>query len=155
MSQPVGSGGSRHRDVNSDSVARLPATGPGSVAGIGRRAAAFAVDALASSLIAALFVALFVSRRHHSGPGASLPGTWSVVPLAVDYVLGLTLLGQTLGMRLLSLHLIRTDRRAPIGIYRAVLRTVLLLLLIPAVVLDRFHRGLHDRVTDTVVVNSR
>lgn len=139
----------------SDTVAQLPGSGPGSVAGIGRRAMAFAVDALASSLIAAVLVTLFEAGRHHSGPGGSLPGTWSVVPLALDYVLGLTLLGQTVGMRLLSLHLIRTDRRAPIGLYRAVLRTVLLLLLIPAVVLDRFHRGLHDRVTDTVVVNSR
>lgn len=135
----------------SDTVAQLPGSGPGSLASIGRRAVAFAVDALISSLIAAVFLA----GRHHSGPGGSLPGTWSVVPLALDYVLGLTLLGQTLGMRLLSMHLIRTDRRAPIGLYRAVLRTVLLILLIPAVVLDRFHRGLHDRVTDTVVVNSR
>ncbi len=151
MSEPPHPAAASNPDNQPDSVAQLPAAGPGSVASIGRRAAAFAIDALASTLIAALFVA----GRHHPGPGGSLPGTWSVVPLALDYVLGLTLLGQTVGMRLLSLHLIRTDRRAPIGLYRAVLRTVLLLLLIPAVVLDRFHRGLHDRVTDTVVVNSR
>lgn len=151
MSEPLHSAA----DSASDAVAQLPPAGPGSVASIGRRAAAFAVDALASSLIAALFLTLFGAGRRHSGAGGSLPGTWSVVPLALDYILGLTLLGQTLGMRLLSLHLIRTDRRAPIGIFRAVARTVLLLLLIPAVVLDRFHRGLHDRVTDTIVVNSR
>ena len=151
MSESLRAGSPSGSDAGADSVERLPAAGAGSVAGIGRRAAAFAVDALASSLIAAVFL----SGRHSSGPGGSLPGTWSVVPLALDYVLGLTLLGQTLGMRLLSLHLIRTDRRAPIGIFRAVARTVLLLLLIPAVVLDRFHRGLHDRVTDTIVVNSR
>lgn len=136
------------------SIDNLPATGPGSVARIGRRAAAFAVDALASGLIAALFITSTHRSGHQSG-SAALPGAWSLVPLALDYVVGLTLLGQTLGMRLLALHLIRTDRRVPIGIGRAVVRTVLLMLLIPAVVLDRVNRGLHDRVTDTVVVNSR
>lgn len=144
---PPGAAGQSSIDI-------LPATGPGSVARLGRRAAAFAVDALTSGLIAALFVASTHRSGHQSGSG-SLPGAWSLIPLALDYVIGLTLLGQTLGMRLLSLHLIRTDRRAPIGIGRAVVRTMLLMLLIPAVVVDRANRGLHDRVTDTVVVNSR
>ena len=87
-----------------------------------------------------------------TGVAAHLPGFWSLLPLAVDYVVGLTLVGQTLGMRLLSLRVIRTDEPVPIGLGPALLRTFLLIILVPAIVFDRANRGLHDRVTDTAVV---
>jgi uncharacterized RDD family membrane protein YckC len=89
-----------------------------------------------------------------SGVAAHLPGYWSLAPLALDYLVGLTLVGQTLGMRLLSLRVIRTDRPVPIGLARAASRTFLLFLFIPALVFDRDNRGLHDRVSDTVVVSA-
>ena len=127
----------------------FPADGPGSVASIGRRLAAFAVDAVASAFIAGLFV-----RPDLPGLAGHLPGAWSLIPLSFDYVLGLVLAGQTLGMRLLAVRVIRTDRSAPVGLGRTVVRTALLVLLVPAVVVDRSHRGLHDRVTDTAVVNA-
>ena len=38
---------------------------------------------------------------------------------------------------------------------RAVLRTALLLLLIPALIWDRDGRGLHDRAAGTAVVHTR
>jgi hypothetical protein len=38
--------------------------------------------------------------------------------------------------------------------WRAVVRTALLLILIPALIVDRDGRGLHDRLTDTVVINA-
>ena len=91
---------------------------------------------------------LFV--RH--GTTGHLPGFWSLLPLAIDYVVGMTLAGQTLGMRLLSLRVIRTDQPVAVGLGRALLRTFLLIILVPAVVFDRANRGLHDRVTDTAVV---
>lgn len=69
-------------------------------------------------------------------------------------MLGLSLVGQSLGMRLLAVRVIRTDRAVPIGLPRAVVRTALLVLLVPALVVDRAHRGLHERVTDTAVVNA-
>ena len=111
--------------------------------------AAFLVDSLASALIAGLLV------RSLGLPGAAagqLPGLWSLVPLAIDYVVGLSLVGQTLGMRLLSLRVIRTDQPVPVGLARASIRTVLLIVLIPALIFDKASRGLHDRVSDTVVV---
>jgi uncharacterized RDD family membrane protein YckC len=128
----------------------LPASGPGSIAPVGRRLGAFVIDAFASAAIAGLFV------RHRSLPGvaAHLPGFWSLVPLAVDYLAGLTLVGQTLGMRLLGLRVIRTDRPARIGLGPAAIRTFLLFLLVPALVFDRANRGLHDRVSDTLVVTA-
>jgi uncharacterized RDD family membrane protein YckC len=44
------------------------------------------------------------------------------------------------------------DQDKPVNPWRALLRTFLLVLLIPAVIWDRDGRGLHDRLTDTAVV---
>lgn len=126
----------------------LPASGPGSLAPFGRRAGAFAIDCLASSLVASLFV----RRSDLTGAAAHLPGTWSLVPLAIDYVFGILFAGRTLGMLLLGLRVIRVDRTAAIGPIRAVARTALLLLFIPALLGDRDFRGLHDRATMTAVI---
>ncbi len=126
----------------------LPATGHGSIAPFGRRVLAFVLDVLASSLVAGLFV----RRKDLPGIAGHLPGQWSLIPLAVDYVIGLVLLGRTLGMFLTGLRVVRVDRAVPIGPLRAAARAALLMLLIPAVVIDGDLRGLHDRLTDTVVI---
>jgi len=92
---------------------------------------------------------------HHpnaTGVAAHLPGQWSVIPWAIDYVVGLPLLGRTLGMYLTGLRVIRVDARAPIGPLRAFGRTVLLALLVPALMVDADLRGLHDRLTSTAVI---
>jgi uncharacterized RDD family membrane protein YckC len=127
----------------------LPAHGPRSLASTGQRLGAFAVDALASALVAALFVQ---ARPHHSGASSHLPGSWSIVPFALDYVVGTLVASRTLGMHLFGLRLIRVDRVEAIGPLRAAARTALLILLIPAVIWDRDGRGLHDRITETAVV---
>jgi uncharacterized RDD family membrane protein YckC len=128
----------------------LPASGRGSLAAIGPRLAAFVLDSLASTLVAGLFV------RAADAPGAAghLPGSWSLVPFALDYLLGLVLGGRTLGMYLLGLRVVRVDRPAPVDPWRALVRTVLLCALVPAVIFDQDHRGLHDRLTDTAVVRA-
>jgi uncharacterized RDD family membrane protein YckC len=126
----------------------LPSSGPASLASAGARVGAWLVDALASALAAALFT-------YHGGRGDlahRLPGYWSLIPFALDYVLGMLFAGRTLGMYLFGLRIIRIDRDAAVNPWRAVLRTVLLMLLVPAVVFDKDGRGLHDRYTDTAVV---
>jgi uncharacterized RDD family membrane protein YckC len=128
----------------------LPQQGPGSIATFGRRAFAFAVDALASGLVAGLFVAAF-AHRHGS---SALPGNWSLIPFAADYVLGVLFAGRTLGMYLVGIRLIRVDRDAAVNPWLAVVRTVLLVLIVPAVIVDRDGRGLHDRAVGTAVVNA-
>lgn len=125
----------------------LPEAGPGSIAPTGPRLGAFVVDALASAIIAGLIV----QTRGSHGVGR-LPGSWSLIPFAVDYVLGVLFAGRTLGMYLFGLRLVRLDRPEAVGPARAVVRTVLLLLLVPAVIFDKDGRGLHDRITDTAVV---
>ena len=128
----------------------LPESGPGSLAPTGARLLAFIVDALASTLIAALFVP---SHGHTGNAFADrLPGSWAFIPLALDYVVGSLVAGRTLGMYLLGLRLVRVDASLAVDPARAVVRTVLLFLFVPAVVFDRDARGLHDRFADTAVV---
>lgn len=128
----------------------LPATGRGSLAATGPRLLAYIVDAAASGLVAALFV------PHHSGDSLAdrLPGSWSLLPFALDYIVGVLIAGRTLGMYLTGLRLIRVSEDVAIDPLRIIGRTILLLLFIPALVFDRDGRGMHDRLADTAVVKS-
>ncbi len=126
----------------------LPEQGVGSLATTGQRLGAFIVDALGSSLVAALFV----QSSREQAAAAHLPGSWSLIPFALDYVVGALVAGRTLGMYLFGLRLVRVDRVAAVDPVRAVARTALLMLLLPAVIWDRDGRGIHDRLTDTAVV---
>lgn len=123
----------------------LPADGPGAVAGTGRRLGQFVVDAAASALVAGLIV--------------QPPRLWSTAVFGGSTVVFLALFGQTLGMRLLGLRVLRVrgDQVLPgrPGPWAAFIRTLLLLLLIPAVVYDRDGRGLHDRAVGTVAIRTR
>jgi uncharacterized RDD family membrane protein YckC len=127
----------------------LSQDGPGSIPTYGMRFGALVVDCIASGLVAALFVA----GRHARDVSDRLPGSWSLIPLAVDYLVGLCLGGQTLGMHLFGLRVVRLDGRRILPIPAAV-RTALLFALIPAVIVDKDARGLHDRLTGTVVVKA-
>jgi uncharacterized RDD family membrane protein YckC len=126
----------------------LPASGPGSLAPSGRRALAFVIDILGSALVASLFV----RRRDLPGLAGHLPGQWSLLPLCVDYVVGIVFLGRSVGMYVTGLRVVRVDARRAIGPLRAAARTALLVLLVPAVVVDADFRGLHDRLTGTAVI---
>jgi uncharacterized RDD family membrane protein YckC len=121
----------------------LPADGPGSLARFSTRAVAFVVDAAGSALAAGLFTA------------PRLPGNWSLLVFAVMTVGTLLLFGQTPGMRLLGLRLAHPQQGRRLAPWRAVVRTALLVLLVPALLVDADGRGLHDRLTDTAVVRER
>jgi uncharacterized RDD family membrane protein YckC len=118
----------------------LPASGPGALAPFSARVLAFLVDAFGSALIAGLFTA------------PRLPANWSLLAFAVLTVGSLVAFGQTPGMRLLGLRLAHPRQGERLAVWRAVVRTALLMLLVPALVVDADGRGLHDRLTDTAVV---
>ena len=84
-----------------------------------------------------------------------LPRNWSLLSFGVITVVFLVLTGQTPGMRLLGLRLAHPRPGQRLALWRAVVRTGLLMLLVPALVVDADGRGLHDRVTDTAVVRDR
>jgi uncharacterized RDD family membrane protein YckC len=121
----------------------LPADGPGSLASFGTRVLAYAVDALAAAFIAGLFTA------------PQLPGLWSLVSFSAITIVTLVAFGQTPGMRLCGLRLAHPVEGSRLAVWRAVVRTALLLLLVPALLVDADGRGLHDRFTDTAVVRER
>src|SRR3954466_9415963 len=118
----------------------LPAEGPGSLAGFGSRAAAFLVDAVGAALVAGLFTA------------PHLPGNWSLLAFGLLTVGTLVALGQTPGMRLLGLRLAHPRPGRRLALWRGVVRTLLLMLLVPPLVVDANGRGMHARLTDTAVV---
>jgi uncharacterized RDD family membrane protein YckC len=121
----------------------LPESGPGSLASFGTRVLAYLVDAVVAALVAALFTA------------PDLPRPWSLLSFGLIYVVTLVAFGQTPGMRLLGLRLAHPAEGQRLALWRAVVRTALLVLLIPALVVDADGRGLHDRLTDTAVVRER
>jgi uncharacterized RDD family membrane protein YckC len=134
----------------------LPESGRASLAGFGTRLGAYLVDAIAAAFVATLFVS---ATRHggesgHHDLSNRLPGYWSLIPFALDYIIGMLIAGRTLGMYLFGIRIIRVDKDEAVNPWRAVLRTVLLMLLVPAVVFDKDGRGLHDRYTDTAVVRA-
>ncbi len=114
----------------------LPQTGSGSVASIGRRLVALLADWLLCMVIA---LAAFRSQF------------WTLPVFAAETYLLTALTGVTVGKRLLGIRVIRLGGR-PVGFGWALVRTILLLCVVPALVTDRDLRGLHDRAADTAVV---
>jgi len=122
----------------------MPQRGPGSLARGSRRAIAIAVDWFLCVLIAS---GLMGYRLGEGGLGP-------FKPLAVLVVMNLLLvgtLGSTIGHRLLGIRVVRIGG-ASAGPFRALTRTILLAVVIPAVIWDRDTRGFHDKIAGTVTV---
>jgi uncharacterized RDD family membrane protein YckC len=114
----------------------LPEQGSGSVATIGRRLLALLADWLLCMVIA---LAAFRSQF------------WTLPIFAAETYLLTALTGVTVGKRLLGIRVARLDGR-PVGFGWGLVRTILLLTVVPPLVTDRDLRGLHDRAANTVVV---
>jgi uncharacterized RDD family membrane protein YckC len=120
----------------------LPEEGPGSIARPGRRLGALAVDWALCLLIA---YGLITDGYDQA------TGNWALLIFFVLSVLTVGTVGSTPGKRLFGLRVLDlgTGRPSPL---RALLRSVLLCVAIPALVWDRDGRGLHDRLARTVEV---
>nr|WP_239088086.1 RDD family protein [Planosporangium mesophilum] len=111
------------------------------MASLQRRFGALMIDWLLCLLIAGFL-----------GP---FPNNWAPFVLVVEYAFFLGLFGQTPGMRLTGIAAVSAADGRPIGIPRALLRGVLLALLVPALVMDRYRRGWHDRAVGSVVIATK
>ncbi|MCE4946403.1 MULTISPECIES: RDD family protein [Streptomyces] len=120
----------------------LPEEGPGSIARVGRRFGALFID---------WALCLLVAYGLLSGGKAQSASNWALVVFAVLSVLTVGTVGCTPGKRLLGLRVV-SEGGGRITLPRVVLRTVLLVLVIPAAIWDRDGRGLHDRLSRSVQV---
>jgi hypothetical protein len=123
----------------------LPEHGPGSVATLARRSAQFVLDTVLAGLVAALFTY------------PDLPRNWSLLAWAVLVVVPLATIGMTPAMAMLGLRVLRLDRPGALGVgpLWALVRTASVFFVIPALLVDRDVRGLHDRASRTIVVRTR
>ncbi|MFT2816417.1 RDD family protein [Leifsonia sp. A12D58] len=122
----------------------LPAHGPTSVARAGRRIAALAIDwALAIGVGYGLYGADFV---YYSGFATTL------IFVIMQIVL-IPIMGGSVGHRLLGLRLI-TLTGNHVGLWRPIVRTLLLAIVVPALVWDSDQRGFHDKVAGTVLIRA-
>jgi uncharacterized RDD family membrane protein YckC len=128
----------------------LPEAGPGSVAGWSRRFGALLIDWAICSVIA---IALFYHpSAGHSSNVLIEPRLWTPVVFGVQDVVLTATTGFTIGKRLTGLRVIRVDGAPIVGFVRALARTVLLMLVVPAMMMDRDLRGLQDKAAGTAVV---
>jgi uncharacterized RDD family membrane protein YckC len=123
-----------------------PRAGAGSVARFGARLLAFIVDGVLSVLIAVL--AGF--RPGHAGYGLVVYGAFLAIEL-----LFLTVAGQTPGMRMAGVVVVRARDAGKPQVQWVLVRTVLLAALVPAVVVDGSGRALHDRAAGLATVRTR
>jgi hypothetical protein len=124
----------------------LPASGRGSLASWRGRIAALIIDWASSMVIATLLV----------GEGALHGGGWRGFVVLAVYVAQKAVMtwlaSGSFGQLLARVAVVRVGG-GPIGLWRAVVRAVMVALVVPAVVVGAERRGLDDLVLGTVVVN--
>lgn len=111
-----------------------PASGPGSIARIGPRVVALAIDWAICSLLSAAFF--------------DYDALATLFLFLAEQILLVGFFGYTLGHRMLRMQVQTLDGK-PAGYLTALIRSVLVCLVIPPLVIDADQRGLHDRVRNT------
>ncbi len=125
----------------------LAESGPGALAPLWRRVVALFIDGVIAQVIAVGVLG------YQYGVG----GAQSFLPLLVVLVMNVVLVGTvgyTIGHRLLGLRVERCPHGYA-GLVRGAVRSVLLCLAIPALIMDRDQRGLHDRIAGTIILRDR
>jgi uncharacterized RDD family membrane protein YckC len=91
-------------------------------------------------------IALLISNLLFAG------NSWATLAVfAAEQILLIGTLGYSIGHRALGIQVVRLGG-TPAGPLAAVVRTLLLCLVVPAVVFDPDQRGLHDKAMNTVLI---
>lgn len=85
-------------------------------------------------------------------PNARIP---TLVLLFIEYSFLIALSGASFGHRLVGLKVVRFSDRGPVTPKQALIRTALLLPLVTAVTFDENGRGINERFSNTVLIQSR
>ncbi len=109
------------------------------------------VALLADWLLCQLIASAFLGYQlgHNTGAQTFAP----LAVFAVENLLMVATLGHTIGHRLLGMRVVASGR-GYVGFVRAFIRTLLLIIVIPAVVWDADGRGLHDKAAGTLLVRT-
>ena len=126
----------------------LPESGPGSLAPFGPRVRAVVVDLVVAGLIGGLV------NRFVAHPDAVSRQAAGIAALVLLYTALLPTAGQTIGMRLVGLRVVRLSQGGPLDVGRALVRALLVVLTLPALFTDRDGRGWHDRAVGSVIVRA-
>ncbi len=119
----------------------FPEAGRGAIAGMARRVGAIFID----WLVCTFLVVVLIRPPHVQAE------YWTLAIFAAQDFLFTGLTGLTLGKLVLRIRVVRLDG-GMIGIGWALVRTLLLLCVIPPLITDRDLRGLHDRAANAAVV---
>lgn len=123
----------------------FPEFGLSSLARPGRRLLALSID---------WFAALFIAKAFGSSLSYS-QNSWLVLELFAFQIVVLTsLIGGSFGQHLLGIGVRRIDGQR-LTVPAVLVRTLLILLVIPAVIYDRDGRGLHDKAVGSAVQRIR
>jgi uncharacterized RDD family membrane protein YckC len=115
----------------------LPAQGTGSLAKVGRRVLALAIDWALSLLVSSAFF----NSDNALTLGFFMIQQWLLVATS----------GSSFGHRIMGLRVLKLDGTY-VGLVPSLVRILLILLVIPAVIWDADNRGLHDKAAKTILV---
>lgn len=127
----------------------LPEHGRGSVARVGRRLVAIAIDWAIATVISYAFFS--------HGSWADLNSWATTIVFVVMQVLFIPTIGGGIGHRLLGMRVVPvrvSGRSGWVGMWRPIVRSVLLAVVVPALVWDSDQRGFHDKVAGTVLIRA-
>jgi uncharacterized RDD family membrane protein YckC len=147
------SSGRRFGDVGPSKFAGerlgLPETGTRSVGRIGRRIAAIVID-----WAVAILVTMLISGQSYTALTSQPFGQFGILgSFVVLQILATVVIGGSLGHRLCGLHIV-TIRGTHPGLWRPIVRSLLLALVLPAVVWDSDQRGFHDKIAGTMLLRA-
>lgn len=121
----------------------LPETGRGSVGRAGRRIGAIVIDWAIAYLISFAFF-----RTDGIVNGWATTGIFVLMQILFIPTIGGGIGHRVFGMRVVAI------RGGWVGLWRPVVRTLLLAIVIPALVWDSDQRGFHDKVAGTVLIRA-
>ncbi|GAA1444977.1 RDD family protein [Leifsonia poae] len=121
----------------------LPEEGRGSVGRAGRRIGALVIDwGLAYLISWGLF------RHDGTADGWTTLGIFALMQIVFIPTIGGSIGHRVFGMRVVAL------KGGWIGIWRPIVRTLLLCVVVPALVWDSDQRGFHDKIAGTVLIRA-
>lgn len=126
----------------------LPNTGRGSIGRPGRRIGALVIDYVAATLIATAF---FNFDQWALPSEAGLTQFAPMMVFAALQIIFIPTIGGSPGHRILGMR-VAMLRGGWVGLWRPIVRTLLLVFVIPAVIWDPDQRGMHDKIVGTVLV---